>query len=136
MPSETVRNIGYEADIDIVHAIAPRVITDATPILSSAIDLSGSTYARKRMLVVFANKEATATAHTVAVTVTESATSGGTYTAATTAGTATALSADGAQVLSVRRNPAMPFVKVTLTGSHADVDAICSVVVLMVGDRV
>jgi hypothetical protein len=70
------------------------------------------------------------------LSVSESATSGGEYTAVTTSGTLTALSADGAQVCSFRRNPAKPFIKVTLTGSHADVDAICSVVVLGIPDQV
>jgi hypothetical protein len=133
MSSETVRNIGFQSGIDAVLALAPQSIADATPVLSSAIDTTA--YPRKRIMVVFANKEATATTHTMAVTVTESATSGGSYTAATTSGTATAISADGVQYISVKRNPAMPFIKTTLTGSHADVDTLSSVVVLFIPDR-
>jgi hypothetical protein len=131
MPSETVRNVGFEPSTSyIVQALAPQAIADDTPVLSSAIDRRS--YPRKRCLVVFTNKEAGATTHTMAVTVTESATSGGEYTACTVSGTATALSADGSQVVSVAPNKAKPFIKTTLTGSHGDVDAICSVVVLFV----
>ncbi len=106
----------------------PQAIADATPVLSSAIDTSS--YPRKRIMVLWTNKEATATTHTMALTVTESATSGGAYTSSTTSGTLTAISADGVQWATVKRNAAKPFIKVTLTGSHADVDTISSAMVI------
>jgi hypothetical protein len=122
MPSETVRNIGFEADVTLVDALTPQVIQDATPVLSAAIDTR--TYARKRILLVAGYNEVTSTAHTMAFTVTESATSGGEYSASTTSGTLTATSADGVQFASIKRNAAKPFLKVTATGSNADVDGI------------
>jgi hypothetical protein len=131
--SDTIRNIGFEADITSIQAHKPQLLADATPILSAAIDRR--TYPRTRCLVVFNMTENGATAHTVAVTVTESATSGGSYTACTTAGTATALSADGIQWISVKPNAAMPFIKVTLTGSHTDVDAIVAASVVFLPDN-
>lgn len=131
MPSENIRNIGYEGAISAVQALAPQSIADATPVLSSAIDTNS--YPRTRILLVATNKEATATAHTIAFTVTESATSGGTYAAATVTGDLTAISADGVQFAAIKRNKAKPFIKITATGSHADVDVICSAVVLFLG---
>lgn len=132
--SDTIRTTGFEADCTLVQALAPQAIADDTPVLSSAIDRR--LYGRSRCLVIFTNKEAGATTHTMAVTVTESATSGGEYTACTTAGTATALSADGNQWISVKPNNTKPFIKVTLTGSHADVNAICAASVLFLGPTV
>ena len=125
---DTVKILGNEGDMTLVQAHVPQVIADATPVLSSAIDTRS--YPRKRILVMWTNKETTATAHTMALTVTESATSGGSYAASTTSGTLTAISADGVQWASVKRNSAKPFIKLTLTGSHADVDVIASAVVL------
>ncbi len=128
--SELVNALGYDSEMTLVQALAPQSIADATPVLSSAIDTRD--YPGKRMLLIFENKEATATAHTMAATVTESATSGGSYAAATTSGTLTAISADGVQWAFIKKNPAKPFIKVTLTGSHTDVDTIsaCSVLFL------
>ena len=134
MGNDTVRNIGFQSDITAVQALAPQSIADATPVLSSAIDTSA--YPRARILAIFTNKEATATTHTITFTVTESATSGGAYTASTTSGTLTALSADGVQYASIKRNAAKPFIKVTATGSHADVDVICSAILLFIGPSV
>lgn len=128
MGNENIRNLGFEADIDAVQALVPQVIQDDTPVLSSAIDTTS--YPRARILLVAEYNEVGATAHTMAFTVTESATSGGTYTAATTSGTLTATSADFVQIASVKRNPAKPFIKVTATGSHADVDGIVAATVL------
>lgn len=125
---DTIRILGVEADMTLVQALVPQSIADATPVLSSAIDTRS--YPGKRILVLWENKEATATTHTMALTVTESATSGGSYSAATTSGTLTAISADGVQWATVKRNSAKPFIKVTLTGSHADVDTISAASVL------
>jgi len=129
--SDTHRTTGFEENATLVQALAPQVIADATPVLSSAIDTR--LYPRQRMLLIAENKEATATTHTIAFTVTESATSGGSYAAATTTGTLTAISADGVQWAAIKRNPAKPFIKITATGSHADVDVICAASVLFIG---
>jgi len=125
---DTIRILGQEADMTLVQAHAPQAIADATPVLSAAIDTR--TYPRKRILAIMENKENGATTHTIAMTITECATSDGTYAAATTTGTLTAISADGVQWASVKRNKAKPFIKVTLTGSHTDVDVITAASVL------
>lgn len=132
--SDTIRNIGFEADVTAVQALKPQAIADATPVLSSAIDLRD--YPRKRMLLMAQVTETTPTAHTIAFTVTESATSGGSYTASTTSGTLTALSDDGIQFASIKANFAKPFIKVTATGSHADVDVIVSASILFIGNGI
>lgn len=126
--SELVNALGFEGQMTLVQALEPQVIADSTPVLSAAIDTRD--YPGKRMLLIAENKESTATAHTIAFTVTESATSGGSYTGASTSGTLTALSATGVQWAAIKKNPAMPFIKVTATGSHLDVDVICAASVL------
>lgn len=132
--SDTIRTIGFQENLDGVIALKPQVIADATPVLSAAISFAD--HPRKRALLVATVTETTPTAHTVAFTVTESATSGGVYTAAATSGTLTALSADGVQFAAIQRNRLMPFIKITVTGSHADVDCIVSAMVLFIGDAV
>lgn len=133
MGNENIRNLGLEADITVIQALDAQAIQDATPVLSSAIDTT--TYPRTRILLVAHSKEVTNTAHTMAFTVTESATSGGTYAAATTTGTLTASAADSVtRTASIKRNPAKPFIKVTATGSHTDVDVLVSAQVLFVGN--
>ena len=126
--SDTDNIQGLQAGMDLVQALAPQAIADVTPVLSAAIDRRS--YPRKYALLVWENKETTATVHTMAATVTESATSGGSYTAATVVGTLTAISADGVQWAQIKPNAAKPFIKVTLTGSHADVDTISAASVL------
>lgn len=130
-----VKNLtGFEASVDVVQALAPQAIADATPVLSAAIDTR--LYPRKRVLVVAHSKEASDTAHTMTFSVTESATSGGSYTAATTSGDLTPLAATGIQYISVKKNPSKPFIKVVATGSHADVDVIVAAAVLFVRDGI
>jgi len=129
--SEYWRALGFESAITAVQAIVPQAITDATPVLSAAIDTR--TYPRTRILLVGSVKETTNTAHTLTLTVTESATSGGSYTAATTSGTLTAMADGGIQWASIKRNAAKPFIKVTATGSHADVDVVVSASVVFIG---
>lgn len=111
---DTIRTTGFEAGLDAAVAIAPTAYTDDTPILSAAIDLT-SAYPRARILVVGAS---TCTANGGAFTVTECATSGGTYAAATTSSSA-ALTAAGVQLVTVKRNDAKPFIKVTFTADNA-----------------
>jgi hypothetical protein len=132
--SDTIRTLGFEADIAVVQALPPQAVADATPILSAAIDTRS--FPRRRCLLIFQNNEVGATTHTVAASVTECDTSGGVYTAATVSGTLTPLSADGVQFASVQVNPKKPFLKVTLTGSHADVDAISGACLVFIGDAV
>ena len=132
--SDTVRILGFNTKFTAVQALVPQVIADATPVLSAAIDTRS--YPRQRILLVCTSKETTANAHTIGFDISESATSDGEYTAGTTSGTLTGLSADGVLVGSYQRNAAKPFIKVTATGSHADIDVICSAVVLFMADHV
>ena len=125
--SDTWRVLGGEANIDAVQAIKPQAYSDDTPILSAAID--GRSYPRKRVLVV-GNMDTTA--HGGAFTVTESATSGGTYAAATVSAT-DALTADGMQIMTVQRNKAKPFMKVTFTGDDGSAAGLASACVLFLG---
>jgi hypothetical protein len=126
--SDNWRVTGEAAGMTLVEAIPPTAIADDTPVLSAAIDLR--TYPRSRILVVALNKEAGATTYTITYTVTECATTDGEYTAANVSGTMTAISADGTRWGSVVPNMAKPFLKVTATGSHADVNAICAAALL------
>jgi hypothetical protein len=128
MPSDKVRIAGFESDVTAVQALVPQVIQDATPVLSAAIDTTA--YPRKRIGLVVEYNEVGATTHTMAFTATESATSGGSYTACTVSGALTALSADYVYFVSIKRNAAMPFIKITATGSHTDVDGIVAATVL------
>ena len=125
---DTVSIQGFQSGMTLVEALTPQVIQDDTPVLSSAIDTRD--YPRKRILLVCSYNEVGATVHTMGFTVTESATSNGSYTASTTTGTLTALSADYVEWAAIKRNPAMPFIKITATGSHADVDGIAQAAVL------
>jgi len=77
--SDTHRVLGREAKMNAVVAIAPLVIQDATPVLSAAIDTR--LYPGQTMLVVALYKEVGATTHTMIFTATESATSGGSWSA-------------------------------------------------------
>ena len=126
--SDTDNIQGLEAKMTLVQALVPQVIADATPVLSSSIDRTS--YPRKYAFLIAENKETTDTAHTIAFMATESATSGGSYTACTTTGTLTAITADGVQWAQIKPNKAKPFLKITATGSHADVDVICAASVL------
>jgi hypothetical protein len=130
--SDTWRILGREAKMDAVLAITPQAITDATPVLSDAIDVR--LYPGQTILLVALYNEVGATTHTMAFTVTESATSGGSYTPSVTSGTLTATSADFVQFATIARNEAMPFIKVTATGSNADVDGIAGATVLFLDD--
>lgn len=133
--SDTVRNVGFEGDLAVVQVLDAQAIQDATPVLSSAVDRR--LYPRMRCLLIATSKEVTPTAFTMAFTVTESATSGGTYTAAETSGTLTASSASTiTRIASIRFNKSKPFIKVTATGSDADIDNLVSAQLLFIGDAV
>lgn len=130
MGSENIRNVGFEGDITQVNVLAHQAIQDATPVLSSAVNTN--LYPRARILLVAHSTETTDTAHTMAFTVTESATEGGEYTASTTSGTLTAAAAAQTRIASVKRNKAKPWIKVTATGSNADVDVVVSAHLLFI----
>ncbi len=134
MGNENTRHLGFQADITWVEALPPQTIDDVTPILSAAIDTR--LYRRGRILLVTQYQEVGATAHTVTLSVTESATSGGSYTAATKTGALAAHTANGGEVVAIKRNPAKPFLKVTATGSHLDVDGIVGAQVLFLSPAV
>jgi hypothetical protein len=130
---ENIRNIGFEGRITAIQALAPQAIQDDTPVLSAAINTDS--YPRARFLLVCEVKETTPTVHTIDFDISECATSGGEYAAGTTSGTITGASSDTTQIASYKRNPAKPYIKVTATGSHADVDVIaaCSILAILPG---
>jgi len=132
--SDTVRTLGAENDIAVEQLLPPTAIQDTTPVVSSALDLRS--HPRMRPMLIVTSKEVTATAHTIDFQIKESATSGGSYATSTSSGTITGLSADGCQSASIRFNPAKPFIKLTATGSHTDIDVIVSAVVIFIGDSV
>jgi hypothetical protein len=131
--SDTWRTLGNEAQITAVLSLVPAVIADDTPVLSTALDTR--LYPGAEILLVALYNEVGATTHTMAFTVTESATSGGSYAAATTSGTLTATSADFVHIATIRRNEAMPWIIVTYTGSHTDVNGIAGAALLFIGGR-
>lgn len=129
--SDTVRVLGFEADVDVVQGLKPTAIADVTPVLGGAIDTSA--HPRRRILVAC---NLTRTSNGVTFAVVESATSGGTYTAATTSGTLTKLSLDGVRFISVKHNKAKPFIKVSATGDNATMDCVASATVLFISDSI
>lgn len=113
MASDTVKIQGREADFSGVYHIAPAAYsTSSTEVLGTAIDTTG--YPRRQIFVI-ASHPADATSTGVTVTVKESATSGGAYTTATFTGTAGASNSARTVLLQVKRNPAKPFIKVSMT---------------------
>ena len=133
--SDTIRTVGFEGDISAVQALVPQAIQDATPVLSAAINRN--LYPRRRAVLVATSHEVTGTSHTMAFTVTESDVEGGVYTAATTSGTLTASAAtDVTRVASIKFNRAKPWLIITATGSHADIDVLVSAQVLFLSDSI
>jgi len=110
---DTVSVLGFEARISALYAIAPQAYTtSSSAIASSAIDTR--LYPRKTILAVFQHA-ADATSTGVTCTVTESAVSGSGY-ASATIGTLTAASTSArTAIVSVKRNPAKPYIKITMT---------------------
>ena len=110
---ETIRVTGAEADIDAVVATAAVAYTSSSAeVLGTAIDTTS--YPGKRIFVVF-NHAADATSTGVTLTVKESASSGGSYTAATKTGTVAASTSARTTIVQVKRNKAMPFIKTSMT---------------------
>jgi hypothetical protein len=125
------------ATAEIVTGFSATAYTDATPILSSAIDLSGAgavSHNRRTILVV---GNASCTGHGGAFTVTESATSGGSYSAPAAANivASAVLVAAGSQTIQYRRNPAKPFMKVTFTGDNASAAGNATAIVVFSGQK-
>ena len=110
---DTIRITGAEADIDAVVATAAVAYTSSSAeVLGTAIDTTA--YPGKRIFVVF-NHAADATSTGVTLTVKESATSGGSYSAATKTGTVAASNSARTTVVQVARNKAKPFIKTSMT---------------------
>jgi hypothetical protein len=121
MHSDTWRVLGYEDDINVVQLVAPVQTTNVTPVLkpSASTGWDLRTYGRGRLLILIS---ALATAQGATFTVTESATTNGTYAAATTSGSLAKLTASGMVAITVKRNPAKPFLRLTITGDNAATD--------------
>lgn len=110
---DTIRIQGAEADIDAVVATAAVAYsTSSSEVLGTAIDTTA--YPGKRIFVVF-NHAADATSTGVTLTVKESATSGGSYSAATKTGTVAASNSARTTIVQVARNKAKPFIKTSMT---------------------
>ncbi len=110
---DTIRIQGAEADMSAVVATAAvAYTTSSAAILGTAIDTT--LYPAKRIFVIF-NHAADATSTGVTLTVTESASSGGSYTASTKTGTVAASNSARATVVQVARNKAKPWIKTSIT---------------------
>ncbi len=110
---DTIRVTGAEADIDAVVATAAvAYTTSSTEVRGTAVDRTA--YPGKRLFIVF-NHAADATSTGVTLTVLESASSGGTYSAATKTGTVAASNSARTTVVQVALNKAKPFVKSSIT---------------------
>lgn len=129
--SDTWRLTGFEADIDAAQLLAPvQCASGTTPVVypsaSTGYDLR-TLGTRGRYLLIIDIKR---TAQGMTYTVTESATTNGTYAAATTSGSLAKVTASGVQHVSVKYNPAKPFIRVTATGDNAASDVIQGITVL------
>ena len=110
---DTIRIQGAEADMSAVVGTAAVAYTSSSAeVLGTAIDTT--LYPAKRIFVIF-NHAADATSTGVTLTVKESATSGGSYTASTKTGTVAASTSARATVVQVARNRAKPFIKTSMT---------------------
>lgn len=130
MPTRTdTRN-----QLTVASHLAVSRLTDATVTAGTAFDTSSYAAGARFLLVLTAFQ--TNVANTGgAWTVTESATSGGSYTTATTGGTLTVpATTPGTTVrtVDVTPNPLKPWVKATFTGTDAttEVDVVAAVVVV------
>lgn len=127
--SDTWRVYGLEAEMMAAQIVKPTQVTNTTPVVwpsaSTGYDLR--LLGRRRPLIVINISRA---AQGVTFTVTESATTNGTYAAATTSGTLTKLTADGVQYVTVKRNPAKPFIRVTATGDNASTDITAAITLI------
>lgn len=130
--SDTIRVQGFQADINAIYHIAPTAYSSSSAeVLGTAIDTT--TYGRSRILVI-ASHPADATSTGVTITIKESATSGGSYAAGTFTGTAGASTAARTAALAYKRNPAKPFMKVSMTPAGGS--GVLSAQVIFIGDGV
>ncbi len=110
---DTIRITGAEADMNAVVATAAVAYTTrSSEVLGTAVDTT--VYPGKRLFVIF-NHAADATSTGVTLTVKESATSNGTFTAATKTGTVAASNSARATVVQVARNKSKPWIKTSIT---------------------
>jgi hypothetical protein len=121
MRSDTWRVLGFEDDITAVQLVPALQTTNVTPVVkpSASTGWDLRTYGRGRFLIVI---NALRAAQGATFTVTESATTNGTYTAATSTGDLSKMTASGIQMVALKRNPAKPFVRLTITGDNAATD--------------
>ncbi len=100
-------------------------VTDATPVASTAID-RGALSPGSRLVLVLSAFETNVANTGGTWTVTESATSGGSYTAASLVGgslvATPAVAGNDVQTIGVRPNSAKPWLKVTYTGADANAE--------------
>jgi hypothetical protein len=131
--SNTWRTYGFEAEFGTAAAIIDnsRVYTSTTPVefpsASTGIDTSGR--GRHATLVVIMARYV---AQGCTFSITESATTNGTYTAATVGSTLPKLTASGCQVVTVKYNPSKPFIRLVATGDNASTDFYTTAYVLFV----
>jgi len=129
--SDTWRTTGWEAEIGSFSQISPTIvqITGATPVVwpssSTGVDLSAR--GRHSVLVLV---QGIRTGGKETITITESATTNGTYAAATLGSTIAQMEATGTIAVTVKYNPAKPFIRVTATGDGAPADWVMSASVL------
>ena len=133
MPTRT----DVDAQVTTVQVMPATRVADATPVLSTDFDVRAYVPGARFLLVL--NAFETNVANTGGTwTVTESATDGGTYTTASTTGSLAATPAtagNSVRTVSVKPNPAKPFVLVTYTGADAntEVDITATLVVVPQG---
>lgn len=127
--SDTVNVYGQEAQMVAAQIVKPTQVTNTTPVVwpsaSTGYDLR--LLGRRSALLVINISRA---AQGVTFSVTESATTNGTYAAATTSGSLAKMTADGVEYVTVKRNLAKPFIRVTATGDNGSTDITASVTVI------
>lgn len=120
-------------EVTCVQVMPTARVADATPVLSTDFDVRTFRPGTK-FLLILQSHETNAGNTGGTWTVTESATDGGSYTAATTDGDLTAIGAgtDVIRAVSVLPNSAKPFVLVTFTGAdaNAEVDVTATLVAI------
>lgn len=113
-----------QGQFTVTNLVPASRVVDATPVLSAAVDLRTLPAGARHVIVMDAfETNAGNTGGTWAVT--ESATSGGSYTTATTSGSlaATPATAGNAQrKVALYPNSAKPFIKVSYTGADANAE--------------
>lgn len=123
-----------QAEVTVLQLTRSTRVLNETPVVSEIVDVR--TYPPGSRFLIILNAFETNVANTGGVwTVTESATSGGAYTAATLSNALTATPQDvgnNVQKTVVAPNPAKPFVKVTFTGAdtNAEVDVTATLIVV------